>query len=370
MYYRDTYIKINCDAIAHNIQTIQNITKKQLIAVVKANAYGHGDYWVANIAMNNGCVMVAVSSLDEALSLRKQGFNAQILVLGHVRPTDIQIAIDYQITIPVISLDWLHEVIHFNQDLQELCLHIKVDTGMNRVGIKSLDEVLETISIIDKHHGILEGIFTHYACADDEDKQMCDSQYNKFKELVLNCNYPFKWVHCENSAAILSYEDNLTNAARCGLVMYGISPLQESFDLKPALSLTSHLVRVQHVKKGEIVGYGATYCADEDCIIGTLPIGYADGFLRINQGRFLYCEGEWIEVVGRVCMDQCMVKLPKVFRVGTPIEILSENNPVTKMANELNTIPYEVLCMLSDRIPRRIYINNQQVAIINKRLHD
>lgn len=370
MYYRDTYAKIDLDAITHNIHVVQSKTNKKLFAVLKANGYGHSDFYVAKTAMKAGCTMVAVSSLDEALALRRQGFYSQILILGHIRPSDVETAIEHQITIPVVSLDWLYQVIQLNPELNGLLFHIKVDTGMNRVGIKHIEEIKEAISLIHKHNGIVEGIFTHYACADDEDKTMCDTQFSKFKEVVLNCGYTFKWVHCENSAAILSYEDELTNAARLGLVMYGVSPVSGEFDLIPALSLKSHLVRVETIKKGETVGYGATYTADEDCIVGTLPIGYADGFLRANQGRYLYCQGEWCEVIGRVCMDQCMIKLPKMFEVGTAVEIISKNNPVTKMAKELNTIPYEVLCLLSDRIPRKILKNKQQIAVVNKRLRE
>lgn len=370
MYYRDTIAQINLDAIEHNIQYIQRKTPKRLIAVLKANGYGHSDFYVAKSAMEMGCVMVAVSSLDEALALRKQGFLSQILILGHIRPCDIQTAINQNITIPIISLDWLKSVVSCNSDLNHLLFHIKIDTGMNRVGLKTTNEVLEAIELVQKHNGLIEGIFTHYACADEESKEMCDSQFEQFKTIVLDSHFDFKWIHCENSAAILSYDDNFTNAARLGLAMYGVSPIVGEYDLIPALTLKTHIVRIQEIKKGETVGYGATYTADEDCFIATLPIGYADGFLRANQGRYLYCQGEWLEVVGRVCMDQCMVKSSKKFDVGTTVEIISIHTPVTKMAKELNTIPYEVLCLLSDRIPRKIMKNNQQIALINARLRE
>ena len=370
MYYRDTYAKIDCDAIAHNLCLIRKECSQALIAVLKANAYGHSDYWVAKTAMKAGCCMVAVSSLDEALALRRQGFYDQILILGHIRPQDIETAIEHHITVSVISLEWLKEVISFYPDLHQLLFHIKVDTGMNRIGLKDIETVSEAISLIQAHNGNPEGIFTHYACADSDSKQMCECQYMRFKRIVNGLQYCFKWIHCENSAAILSFKDTLTNAARCGLIMYGISPIETSLDLKPALSLISHITCVKQIHKGETVGYGATFQAEEDCIIGTLPIGYADGFLRANQGRYLYCEGEWVQVVGRVCMDQCMIRLPKAFKCGTPVEIISNNNPLTKMASELNTIPYEILCLLSDRIPRKIYYHQKQVSIINNRLHE
>lgn len=370
MYYRDTYAKIDCDAIAHNLSLLKKQSSKALIAVLKANAYGHNDYWAARTAMESGCCMVAVSSLDEALSLRKQGFYDQILILGHIRPQDIPIAIEQHLSVSVISAEWLNQVVACYSDLRKLIFHIKVDTGMNRIGLKKIEDVHRAIDLILDHNGIPEGIFTHYACADSESKEMCEQQFYTFKEIISACEYPFKWVHAENSAALLSYEDTLTNAARCGLAMYGISPVKSDLDLHPALSLFTHITCVKRIKKGEYVGYGAAFQAKEDCIIATLPIGYADGFLRTNQGRFLYCSHEWIEVVGRICMDQCMVKLPYMLPVGTPVEIISKHCPVTQMAKDLNTIPYEILCILSDRIPRKIYYHQQEVAIINNRLHD
>lgn len=370
MYYRDTYAKIDCDAIAHNLSLLKKKTSHALIAVLKANAYGHNDYWAAKTAIESGCCMVAVSSLDEALALRRQGFYDQILILGHIRPKDISIAIEHRVSVSVISSEWLKEVVALHPNLKHLIFHIKVDTGMNRIGLRNIGEVVEAVDLIQRHHGIAEGIFTHYACADSDSKEMCERQFDKFKQIVTSCNYPFKWIHAENSAAILTYEDTLTNAARCGLVMYGISPVATDLDLKPALSLISHLTCVKKIKKGEHVGYGATYQADEDCFIGTLPIGYADGFLRANQGRFLYCENEWVEVVGRVCMDQCMVRLPHFFPAGTPVEIISSHCPICEMAEDLHTIPYEILCILSDRIPRKIYYHQQEVAVINNRLHE
>lgn len=370
MYYRKTYATINCDAIRDNLQAIQQITSKSLIAVLKANAYGHSDYWVAKTAMDQGCCMVAVSSLDEALSLRVQGFQDDILILGYVNPSDIPSTIQKHIIVSVVSYDWTQELIKQNPHLNGLRFHIKVDSGMNRIGLKNTDEINQVIQMIESHHGQVEGIFTHYACADDDKKEMCYTQYNHFNNIVSACNHSFKWIHCENSAAILSFPDTLTNCVRVGLIMYGISPVKTELPLVPALSLTSHLTCVKKVSKGETIGYGATYQASEDCWIGTLPIGYADGFIRANQGRHLYCMGEYIEIVGRICMDQCMVKLPYKMNVDTPVEIISSHLSVEQMANELNTIPYEILCLLSDRIPRIIYSNQQQVAIINHRLHE
>lgn len=368
MYFRDTWAEVDCDAIEYNVQWFKQHTSHQLIAVLKANAYGHGDFPVALTAMQAGACMVAVSSLDEALNLRKQGFNDQILILGFVRPCDLAYAKKYQITCTIVSKEWANEACQYD-DLEGLKLHLKVDSGMNRIGIKSVSEAQEILSLFSRKKINVEGIFTHYACA-DEDLEYCEYQRHIFHEILEGCSHSFKYIHCENTAALIQFNDERCNTSRLGLGMFGISPLANELPLKPAFSLFSKLTCVKQIKKGEKVGYGATYTAHDDCFIGTLSIGYADGFTRNNQGRKLICENESVELVGRICMDQCMVLLPYEMKVGSVVEIISKNLPVTQMANELNTIPYEILCLFSDRIPRIVYKNNQQIAIINNRLHD
>lgn len=368
MYFRDTWAEVNCDAIANNIKWFKQQTSHELIAVLKANAYGHGDYPVAVTAMEAGACMVAVSSLDEALSLRSQGFRDEILILGMVRPSDCEIAKQNHVICTIVSLEWAQEVCQFN-GLEGLKLHLKVDSGMNRIGIKTIEEAQQCLHLFAEKQILVEGIFTHYACA-DEDLDYCEFQRRNFHHILDHCSHDFKWIHCENSAALLNFQDERCNASRLGLGMFGISPLPKPLPIQPAFALYSKLTRVKALKKGEKVGYGSTFVADEDCFIGTLSIGYADGLIRANQGRYLICENEKVELVGRICMDQCMVRLPYAMPVGSVVEIISEQLPITQMADELNTIPYEILCLFSDRIPRIIYKNKQQIAIINNRLHD
>ena len=370
MFYRDTWAKIDLDAIKHNLSIIKQQTNKAIFAVLKANAYGHCDYWVAKTAMDNGAEMVAVAYLDEALSLRKQGFMDEILVLGYVREEDCEIVLREKITLTAISLEWLYNLLNYHPDLSGLKFHIKFDSGMNRIGMKLMSDIHEAIKLIISHGGIVDGLYTHYACADENDLSYCDFQYKNFKEIVASLPIDIKWIHCENSAAVLQYPDELSNAVRVGLILYGISPLAKHFNLLPSLSLFACMTCVKAVKKGEYVGYGATYQASEDCFIATLPIGYADGFLRANQGRMMVVDGEEVEIVGRICMDQCMIKLNKGYPIKTVVEIISDKMPITRIAEELNTIPYEVLCLLSDRIPRVIFEDGKRIAIINNRLHE
>ena len=370
MFYRDTWAEINLDALRHNCREIQKLTNKKMIAVLKANAYGHCDYWVAKTAMEEGAAMVAVAYLDEALSLRKQGFTSDILVLGHIRAADIPLAQTHRITLTVLSLDWLNECLACHDDLSHLKFHLKVDSGMNRIGMKTSDEMNNAIALIMQHNGIVEGIYTHYACADEDDLNYCEMQYHTFKPLVDRLSIKPKWIHCENSAAILQFPDELTNAVRAGLILYGVSPISTSVDFQPVLSLFSKITCVKQIHAGECVGYGATYTAKGDEWIATLPIGYADGFIRANQGRSMIVDGEEVEIVGRICMDQCMIRLNSSKPLGTLVEIISKQMPVTRVAEELNTISYEILCLLSDRIPRVIMEKGKQKAIVNLRLHE
>lgn len=370
MFYRDTWAEINLDAIKYNLELIKKESNKKIIAVLKANAYGHCDYWVAKKACENGAAMVAVAHLDEALSLRRQGFVNDIIVLGHVREKDLALATAYCITLTVISLEWAQRAVELFPDLSNLKFHLKFDSGMNRLGMRTLDEIIEAQKLISQHNGLVEGIFTHYATADDDNLDYCHMQYERFKSVVTQLPFHLKWIHCENSAATLRFEDEISNAIRVGLIMYGISPVQTTLPFKPSLSLYSCITRIKKIKKGEKVGYGATYTAPEDCFIATLPIGYADGFIRANQGRKVVVNGAEAELVGRICMDQCMICLNEEVAAGTKVEIISTNMPLERVANELATIPYEVLCLLSDRIPRVIIDEGQKVAIVNNRLHE
>ena len=368
LYYRDTWIEVNLDAIHKNLAFIQNKTSKNCIAVLKANAYGHGDYAIAEAVVRHGITMVAVAYLDEAISLRLQGYIHDILVLGYVRARDLKLAKQYQITLTVPSMLWLEETIQ-NESIKNIKFHIKIDTGMNRLGIKSLDECLKVIQLLQKHEGIIDGIYTHFACADEIDNDMNQKQSELFSSIVKQCNYEFQWIHCDNSAAALTLSNSFANAVRIGIILYGTSPIEEEKNyLAPAFSLFSSITNIKYVKKGEKIGYNATYTMKQDGWIATLPIGYADGFIRENQGRYLYIEDTPCQIVGRVCMDQCMILCDQFYPLETKVEIIGKHVNIYEMAKELHTIPYEVLCLFSDRIPRIIKENNEVKQVINYRL--
>lgn len=370
MFYRNTWAEINLDRFADNIEVIKNHTKKEVFCVVKANAYGHGDYYIAREAMQCGCQYVAVSSLDEAISLRKQGFMGNIIVLGYVSCGDAMVARNEKITLTAVSFDWINELCHHFDDLRGLKIHLKADTGMNRIGMKRIEELQQGLQMLLALHAEVEGIYTHYHSADDEDKSKCERQKKWFYHILDSLDHEFKWIHTSNSDASISFQDERSNAVRVGLALYGIKCVETPLLLQPILSLYTKITCIKEVKKNETIGYGATYQCNKDEMIATLPIGYGDGFIRANQGRFVCIDSHPCEIVGRVCMDQCMVKVDKMYPVGTRVEIISDYIPVVNMARELNTIPYEVLCLLSDRIPR-VYIKDHDVIdTVNRRIHE
>lgn len=368
MFYRDTYSKIDLDTFQENLVKLQKKTNKQVFCVCKANAYSHGDYHIAQCAYENGSQYICVSSLDEAISLRRQSFKGNILVLGYVAAKDIQVVLDEDIAISVISKEWIEQVSYYKEDLSKLVVHIKIDTGMNRIGFKKLTDIEASFDMLLKLHIQIEGIFTHFHSADNKDKSSCEKQMHWFYGIVDKLDYDFKWIHTSNSDASLSFVDERSNATRIGLALYGIKSVETPLELRPVLSLYSTIVHIKEVKANETVGYGATYKCLNDSIIATLPIGYGDGFIRKNQGRFVCIDSHPYEIVGLVCMDQTMIRVDRLYKVGTSVEIIGEHIPITKMANELEMIPYEVLCLLNDRITKIIIQNGKEIDVINGRI--
>ena len=361
---RKTWLEINLDNLYFNCRYIIEHTHKKLIAIIKANGYGCGDVEIAKVALEAGASMLAVSSLDEAMALRNGGIEAPILILGYVDPMDARILIDNDIATSVVSLDWVKELVKNN--IEGLKIHLKVDTGMNRIGIKDIDELKEAYTILKNAKADVEGIFTHYACSDLDPNIKTNDQFNKFKQAYEALDADFKYVHCDNSDAAISYDENITNTVRIGIGLYGYVSYPSK--LKRVISLYTTIINVKTVHEGETIGYGATYKCEHDEIIATLPIGYADGFIRRNSGRKLYVEGEYATLVGRICMDQCMIKLSKKYPVGTIVELIGEHIKMEDMANELGTIVHEIITNFNERLTRRYIKNGKEYLIVNKRV--
>ena len=372
-FYRDTWAEVNLDNIFENVQSLLNILPDdvKVFAVVKANAYGHGDIQVARTALRAGANFLAVATFDEGISLREKGIHAPILVLGATRPEDAELAEDLDLTLTIFQLDWLKKANEFLDEGKRLRVHLKIDTGMGRIGVKSAEEIKEIEEYISEHSAFhLEGTFTHFAQADSLDKTYYDQQLATFVDLLNSFNQRPEIVHTSNSAASLRYPEGYFNAVRFGISMYGLTPSLEiepelPYPLKEALSLKTKITYVKKIQEGEKVGYGSTYEASGEEWIGTLPIGYADGWIRKLQGQEVLVEGQRVPIVGRICMDQTTIKLPTSLPVGTEVTLIgsqgSEFISVNEIAKKLETINYEVTCMVSNRIPR-VYIQGGKVV--------
>lgn len=367
-YYRDTWAEIDLDAITHNVKQIKDLhPTKEIFAVVKANGYGHGDAEVSKVAIEAGVSCLAVSGLDEALRLRNSGIEVPILVLGMTRLKDVPLAAENNISVTAHDEMWIEHLVSL--PLTTLVkVHLKIDSGMHRLGLMNEDQVQKNFNRLKAAEMVeVEGVFTHMATA-DSDKEYLGRQIETFKRLIANLDLSdVKYVHLENTATLLQKEFDFDHGIRLGLGLYGINPDNDfipiDFELKPALKLLSNLVQVKQIQKGDKVGYGATYEAREDEWIGVVPIGYADGWTRSHQGRHVIVEGYECEIVGRVCMDQMMIRLPKPFPMGTEVTLIGDDMPAERVAHEIGTISYEILCLISDRVPRVYKQGGKTIAV-------
>ncbi|NWQ44510.1 alanine racemase [Bacillus sp. EB106-08-02-XG196] len=381
-FYRDTWAEVDLDYILSNVTSVKKLLppKVEIIAVVKANAYGHGDLKVAESALKAGATYLAVAFMDEAIALRNKGVLAPILVLGATRPEDAALAVKFNITITVFRLEWVTAAQSYLPEDKVLPVHVKLDTGMGRIGIRTKEELAQVVETISRDGRLaIEGVFTHFATADEVDQTYLDKQLELFHDLLSVMKEQPKYIHCSNSAAALRFSKANFNAVRLGIAMYGLTPSPEienelPFPLKEAFSLRSRLVHVKKLDKGDKVSYGATYEAEGEEWIGTIPIGYADGWIRRLQGQEVLVEGRRVPIVGRICMDQCMVKLPHEVPVGTTVTLIGRENgefiSVNEIAQKLETINYEVPCIISTRVPRLYKQGGKIVVLKNYLLHE
>lgn len=378
-FYRDTWVEVDLDCIFENVKNMKGFLPEQVdvMAVVKANAYGHGDVEVAKTALEAGATYLAVAFIDEAISLRHGGIDAPILVLGASRPTDVAIAAEHNISLTIYSEEWLDEVLENYQGSTPLTLHLKLDTGMGRLGVKEKGELQTILKKVEQNPQLqLDGVFTHFATADEIDTTYFEQQYQNFLEMLEWIPNKPKLIHCGNSATGYRFPDKVFNVVRLGIGMYGMTPSPEikdqlPYELEQAFSFHSKLVHVKRISKGEKVSYGATFTADEDMWVGTVPVGYADGWIRKLQNTNVLVDGELCQIIGRVCMDQFMVRLPNKLPVGTKVTLIGEQNnkfiSVDDVASALETINYEVTCTISFRVPR-IFLRNKRIIEVRNPL--
>ena len=370
---RNTDVVVNLGALRHNIRSQKAALPagSHIFGVVKADAYGNGMPQVAHVLSEEGVAGFCVALLDEGLTLRDAGLTETVLVLGITPVQYAPIAADNDISLTVGSVDWLRnyqKIAKTNGVKKPLKVHLGLDTGMGRIGFKDNDEFKQAMEILQAPEFEFEGIFTHFSTADSADPTYFNQQLSKWKSFLSVVDQRPRYVHMANSATGLWHQKDIeNNTVRMGISLYGCNPsgreIKPSFDLEPVTSLITHATFVKKLHKGDSVSYGATYTAQQDEWVATLPVGYADGYLRGLAGYHVLIDGQKCDILGRICMDQMMVRLPHEMPVGTEAVLLgksgNEEITATDLADKLETINYEVLTGLGDRLHRR-YIDNKE----------
>lgn len=357
--FRKTYVEVDLDAIKNNARFFMDNSSKKIIGVVKANGYGAIDYMEAKALAETGVDFFAVSSLDEAMRLRNHGIKEKILILGYSPLDCMDLIRENNISIVTLSREYVQKA-----DLKDVNIHIKLNTGMNRIGIRP-EEAKEVFQILKDKGARIEGITSHFSSA-DSDPDYSLKQYEIFKNCVNSLEYDFPYIHMHATDSAIMFKDELCNYQRIGLGLLGFSAY--NVPLKPAIRLFSEVTMVKKLQKGETVSYGRHYTSDGNGYILTLPIGYADGFYRRNTGKNVYIEGEYAPIVGSICMDQMMIRTDKYYETGTLVEIYGSHIVIEKRAEELGTITYELLTGITDRVSRVYIKDGKTFEVIDQRL--
>lgn len=350
--YRNTYVQIDLQNIKENVQKIikRYSNYKYYFGVVKADCYGHDDVKTVKAIIDGGCNYLCVATLEEALEIRKKIEDIPILCLGVILKDYIDICKTKNITVTIPSLEYVKKL--KNENIENLKVHIKINTGMNRLGIKESEELKEAYKILEKKKANIEGVYTHIYEANN--KQKYDIQIEKFEELLENIpKERIPIIHTSASEAMSNYNkaDNV-NGCRLGIIMYGFTENKE-LNLKSTFSLKSQVIQINNLKPGETVGYNGEYMAKENEKIAVVSIGYADGILRKNTGRTVFINEKKYKIVGNICMDMLFVKIDDTVKLYDTVEILKDIEHIESVAKYLNTIPYEVMCSIGKRVPRK-----------------
>lgn len=379
------YAEIDLDAFEHNIRQIRQCIGDgpMLCGVIKADGYGHGAVMLARQMAALGVDWLAVSCVDEALELRKNGISLPILILGAAEEARYGEMIENHITPTIFTYRAacrLNEVLEARGAHQPYPVHIKVDTGMSRIGFCSGKE---SICEIKKIAGLplieIQGLFTHFACADMSGREKTQQQLLKYRQMAdaleaEGIHIPIK--HCANSAGIMAYDEAYFDMVRAGIIIYGLYPSEamdkKALSLCPVMSLRSHITYIKEVPEGTCVSYGGTYVTDKKSKIATVPVGYADGYPRSlsGKGRVLI-RGQYAPVIGRVCMDQMMVDITGLHGIeeGDTVTLVGRDGglciPVEEPAEAAGSFNYEFVCSVSRRVPRVYYKNKKVVEEIS-----
>lgn len=379
-HLRPVWAEINLDNLEFNMKGIKKLAKStEIFGVVKADAYGHGAIDVAPVLLENGVTRLAVAVISEAVELRRAGIDCPIMILGYTPLSLADDILKYDIEQTVFSYDYALELSKIAEKRHiKVKIHIALDTGMGRIGFLSDEKSVEDVYKINKLPNIeIEGLFSHFSTADEDNKEYTYKQFDNF-------NYFYKKLksrgvsvgvrHIANSAAIMDLPDTHLDGVRPGIILYGYYPSDEvnkkKLELKPVMTLKTNIVHIKTLKKGEYISYGRKFRCEKDSVIATLPVGYADGYTRLMFGKAkVIINDKFAPVVGRICMDQCMVDITEIStaKVGDEVILMGESHNckfnADDIAGHIHTINYEVVCMISKRVPR-VYIKNEKVIKI------
>lgn len=384
--YRYTRATIDLDKMTYNYNQMKDILspRTKFMGVIKADAYGHGAVEVGRHLEKQNIDFLAVAVLDEAMELREAGIESPILLLSPIEPDTIPTAIKNDISITVFSNEIAEKVTHYAETLERKAkIHLKVDSGMGRIGARSKDHALELSKLMTSEWVSFEGVFTHFAEAENTD----DPAYTKYQfdffidivDYLKEHNVKFELTHCSNTAAALLYPEYHLDMIRTGISLFGYHPdksLKQKIDLQPVMKLSTHAAYVKQVEKGQTIGYGRTYETSKEETIATILIGYADGIPRELSNRwYLTTDKHKAPIVGRICMDQLMVNVSDIPDFSNETELVFIGDPgddypsIYKMAELTDSFHYEILCGIGKRIPR-VYLKNDSVQSKSNALLD
>ncbi|RXZ79719.1 alanine racemase [Paenibacillaceae bacterium] len=363
--FRDTYAEVNLHHIHQNIVTIRQHLPHavKLMAVIKANGYGHGDIQAAQIAEQAGADMLAVAFLEEALHLRDCGVQLPILIFTPVHPQEVPLAIAKDLMLTVHSAAWFQEMRAYKSpnSLEPLKVHVKMNTGLGRLGINDIQEWEELAPWLTAEDIKVEGVYTHFATAGHADSTYLMQQYERFlemKEWTKAAGIPVHHFHCAGSAAAIRFPELTMDMVRIGAALFGFNPAKAASDLQlePVLSLHSSIIQVRKVRKGDYIGYDNRYQAKQDEWIGTIPLGYADGWSQRMQGTSVLVNGTRAHIVGKICMDHLMVRLTAPCSPGAPVTLIGSqgDDAITcaELAAHIDSVPQEITTSLTTRITK------------------
>jgi alanine racemase len=371
---RPVWAEINLDNLAHNMREVRRVTNKnsKITAVIKADGYGHGAVAIAETLLENGADRFAVATLSEAIQLKTSFPNIETMILGYTPENLAKDVIEHNIIQTIYTLEQAKEFSNTALFLnKKIVVHIKLDSGMNRLGMVFSDETIETILEMSKLNGlVIEGIFTHFSAADELDKEYTKQQVKKYQYIVNSLeqrglNIPIK--HVSNSAGIIDLPEFNFDMVRAGIMLYGLYPSKEvnhqTVKLKEVMCLKAKISQVKKLAAGSGVSYGLKYKCDKDSLVATLPIGYADGYTRMLSGKGkVLVNGSIVPVIGNICMDQCIIDVTGLdVKMGDEVILFGGNDSngisIDSVADLLNTINYEIVCMIDKRVPR-LYIKD------------